>query len=77
MQLLTYRTGTQTRLGVVDGDQVIDLNQAQPQVPHDLLVALAAGVDVLAAAKAALASDAPRIPRAGLKIAAPVPRPGK
>ena len=77
MQLLTYRSGTQTRLGVVEGDQVIDLNQAQPQVPADLLAALAAGVDVLAAAKAALASNAPRIPRAGLKIAAPVPRPGK
>lgn len=65
------------RLGLVDGSQVIDLNAAQPQVPADLRAALAAGVDLSAAAQAALASDAPRLPLAELTLAPLVPEPGK
>jgi 2-keto-4-pentenoate hydratase/2-oxohepta-3-ene-1,7-dioic acid hydratase in catechol pathway len=64
-------------MGVLDGDQVIDLNEAVPSISHDLLVALNSGVDVTAAAKAALASSAPRVALRAVKLAAPVPRPGK
>ncbi len=77
MKLISYRKQGTTRLGVVVADGVIDLNQAQPQVPADLGAALWQGVDVNAAAKAAAASGAPRIPLAGIEYAAPVPRPGK
>lgn len=65
------------RLGLVDGDRVIDLNAAQPQVPADLRAALEAGVDLAAAAQAALASDATRTPLADLTLAPLVPEPGK
>ena len=77
MKLISYRQQGTTRLGVVVADGVIDLNQAQPQVPADLGAALWQGIDVYAAAKAAAASMAPRILLAGIEYAAPVPRPGK
>ncbi|MEJ8851444.1 fumarylacetoacetate hydrolase family protein [Variovorax rhizosphaerae] len=77
MRFTTFLKDDRARLGVVDGDQVIDLNAAQPQVPDSLRAALAAGVDLAAAAKAAIASDAPRQPLASLKLAPLVPEPGK
>lgn len=77
MKLLTFRAGSQTRLGAIDGDAVVDLNQADPTVPPDLREALAAGVDLSAAASQAIASGAIRQPLAGVELAPVVPRPGK
>lgn len=77
MRFTTFMAQGQPRLGVLDGDQVIDLNQAQPQVPADLRAALAAGVDLHAAARAAIASTAVRRPLAALALAPLVPEPGK
>ncbi|WP_119155347.1 fumarylacetoacetate hydrolase family protein [Caldimonas tepidiphila] len=77
MKFTTFLQAGQPRLGLVDGDAVIDLNAAQPQVPADLRAALAAGVDLDSAARAALASDAPRLPLADLPRAPLVPQPGK
>ncbi len=77
MKLISYYKNEQIRAGVVDGDQVVDLNDAVPSMSHDLLTALNSGMDVTAAAKVALASAAPRMAYASLKLAAPVPRPGK
>src|SRR5688500_2431128 len=77
MKFTTFLNNGQPRLGLVDGDQVIDLNTAQPDVPPDLRAALQAGVDLQAAAKTACASDAPRLPLASRVLAPPVPEPGK
>ncbi|CAN5331632.1 fumarylacetoacetate hydrolase family protein [soil metagenome] len=77
MKFTTFHKDDQTRLGLVDGDNVIDLNAALPEVPASLRGALAAGVDLAAAATRALASDAPRLPLAGLRLAPLVPEPGK
>ena len=77
MKFVSYRNAGALRLGVLDGESVIDLNAAQPQVPADLGAALLAGVDVVAAGKAALASGAVRTPLAGLSYAPCVVRPGK
>ncbi|MDM0049426.1 fumarylacetoacetate hydrolase family protein [Variovorax sp. J22R115] len=77
MKFTTFLHNGHARLGVVDGDQLIDLQAAQPQVPSDLRAALAAGVDLAAAAEAAIASTAPRLPLAGQKFAPLVPEPGK
>ncbi len=77
MKFTTYLHNGEARLGLVDGDAVIDLHAAQPQVPADLRAALRAGVDLAAAAKAALASSAPRVPLSSLKLAPLVPEPGK
>jgi acylpyruvate hydrolase len=75
MKLVSYRQQGELRLGVLDGDAVVD--RAAQKVPADLGAALAAGIDIAAAAKAALASSAVRIPLAGLEYAAPVTRPHK
>ncbi len=77
MKLISYYKNEQIRTGVVDGDQVVDLNEAVPSMSYDLLTALNSGMDVTAAAKVALTSAAPRMAYASLKLAAPVPRPGK
>ena len=49
MRFTTFLKDGQPRLGLVLGQDVIDLNAAQPQVPPDLRLALRAGVDLAAA----------------------------
>ena len=70
MRFTTYLKDGQPRLGVLDGDQVIDL-------AADLRAELTAGTDLIAAGKAAIASNAPRMPMASLSLAPLVPEPGK
>ena len=77
MKFTTYLKDGQPRLGVVDGPDLLDLNAARPEVPADLRAALTAGSDLVAAAKAALAADAPRVAFADVRLAPLVPEPGK
>ncbi len=77
MRFTTYTRGSEQRLAVVVGTEAIDLNQAQPQVSADLRTALRSGQDLLAAAQAAIASGAPRLPLASLQLAPVLPEPGK
>ena len=70
MRFTTYLKDGQPRLGVLDGDQVIDL-------AADLRAELTAGTDLIAAGRAAIASNAPRMPLASLSLAPLVPEPGK
>ena len=58
MKFVTYLLGNEARLGLLDGDAVIDMNQADASVPSSLRAALREGVDLQAAAKKALASGA-------------------
>lgn len=77
MKFTTFHKDGQNRLGVLDGDQVLDLQMAQPQVNTDLRLALKSGVDLLAAATNALKSNAPRIPMSSLTLSPIIPEPGK
>ncbi|KEA63080.1 Fumarylacetoacetate hydrolase family protein [Marinobacterium lacunae] len=77
MKFTTFLHDGSPRLGVVDGDSVIDLNAVQPQVPASLRGALEAGVDLPAAADAALGSNGERIALASLEFAPLIPEPGK
>ncbi len=77
MKYTTYLRNGAARLAVVDGDQLIDLNDAVPAVPADLRAALKAGVDLISAAQQALAGAAVRQPLAGARLAPLVPEPGK
>lgn len=78
MKFTTYLRDGAPRLAVVDGNGLIDLNDAQPKVPGDLRVALACRTDLHAAARAALDdSAAPRIALASVQLAPLVPEPGK
>jgi 2-keto-4-pentenoate hydratase/2-oxohepta-3-ene-1,7-dioic acid hydratase in catechol pathway len=76
MNFTTYLRNGAPRLAVVDNDQLIDLNDAQPQVPDDLRRALQAGADLNAAAREALAHGT-RQPLAAATLAPLVPEPGK
>ena len=77
MRFNTYLLNGQPRLAVVDGESIIDLNQARAGVPHDLRAALEAGIDLQAEGRAAIASNAPRLPLATQALAPLVPEPGK
>ena len=79
MKIVGFETAQGLRLGVVEGDRVVDLQAVDPALPSDLAAILAgSGGDL--SGLAALAKKAPasaRLPLAGLKFALPVSRPGK
>ncbi len=74
MRLVTFRHAHITRLGRLDGTEVLDLAAAAPALPTDMLGFLAAGPDALATARAAAG---PRLPVAEVELLAPIPRPPK
>jgi acylpyruvate hydrolase len=70
MRFTTYLRDGTTRLAVVDGTVAVDL-------AADLRAEMEAGRDLRAAGRAALTSDAPRMPLDSLAFAPIVPEPGK
>lgn len=54
MKFTTYLRDGQVRLALVDGSNLIDLNDADPRLPSDLCAGLRSGMDLHAAATAAL-----------------------
>ncbi len=77
MRVATFSHRGAARLGVVDGDGVLDLAVAAPSLPRDMLGFLAAGAPALDAARAAAGRPGARLPLADVRLHAPVPRPGK
>ena len=75
MKLVTFTHQQQTRIGVVVGEEVVDLAAAAPELPRDMIAFLAAGEDALSVARKAADSASARIPLTGAKLEAPVPRP--
>ena len=79
MKIAGFEADGGLRLGIVEGDQVIDLQTADPKVPANLGEALAANNGDLKPL-ADIAKRAPasaRRPLKGLKFGLPVARPGK
>src|SRR5215475_12846060 len=79
MKIVGFTTGEELRLGVVDGDQVVDLHVADPSMPNDLAAVLRT-YDGALEPLAEIAGRAPtsaRLPLAGIAYALPVARPGK
>jgi 2-keto-4-pentenoate hydratase/2-oxohepta-3-ene-1,7-dioic acid hydratase in catechol pathway len=76
MKLATFTQDDVTRVGVVDGDAIVDLAAADPGLPRDMLGFLEAGSEALQAARAALEAG-PRIALADVRLEAPIPRPPK
>jgi len=79
MKIVSFEANNGVRLGVVEGDTVIDIQAVDAKVPDDLGEFLRANNGDLQSL-AELAKKAPagaRLPLAGLKFALPVPRPGK
>lgn len=69
MRLVTFTTGTDTRIGVLEGDSVVDLTAADPDLPTDM-------VDVIASWSlehaVGLAASAPRHDLADVRLLAPL-----
>lgn len=76
MKLATFTHAASTRVGLVDGDAVVDLSVAAPDLPTDMLAFLEAGDAALAEAQAAAGHSA-RIPLADVRLEAPIARPPK
>jgi 2-keto-4-pentenoate hydratase/2-oxohepta-3-ene-1,7-dioic acid hydratase in catechol pathway len=77
MKLVTFTQGGSTRIGVVDGDAIVDLSVAAPQLPREMCAFLAAGAEALAAAKHVVGTAAARVARKDVKLEAPILRPPK
>lgn len=78
MKLATFTQAGATRIGVVDGEAVVDLSAAAPDLPTEMCAFLAAGTGALATARrAAERADAPRLALADVTIQAPILRPPK
>jgi 2-keto-4-pentenoate hydratase/2-oxohepta-3-ene-1,7-dioic acid hydratase in catechol pathway len=76
MKLATFSHDGSTRLGAVDGDEIVDLAAAAPELPREMVDFLAAGGDALLAAQAAIGTG-PRLPLAEVRLEAPIARPPK
>jgi 2-keto-4-pentenoate hydratase/2-oxohepta-3-ene-1,7-dioic acid hydratase in catechol pathway len=74
MRVATFTDAAGTRIGRLEGEEVVDLGGAAPELPQDLIGLLAAGPLALGRASSA---EGPRLPLAALRLEAPVPRPGK
>jgi 2-keto-4-pentenoate hydratase/2-oxohepta-3-ene-1,7-dioic acid hydratase in catechol pathway len=77
MKLATFRHQDSTRLGVVVGEQIVDLPAADPSLPTEMTAFLAAGADALAAARRAAEGASQRLALSEVKLEAPVLRPPK
>jgi 2-keto-4-pentenoate hydratase/2-oxohepta-3-ene-1,7-dioic acid hydratase in catechol pathway len=68
------------RLGVVKGDQVVDITDAVKDIPHldsrDLIIGLIARWDAYKAKVEKAAADGKGVALSGVRLRAPVPRPG-
>lgn len=72
MRIARFTHAGSTRLGLIDGDTVIDVGTADPSLPTDLGAVLAAGT---LGSVGATAATAPRIPLADVRLEAPIPLP--
>jgi 2-keto-4-pentenoate hydratase/2-oxohepta-3-ene-1,7-dioic acid hydratase in catechol pathway len=77
MKLVTFTDAASTRVGLLDGERIVDLAAAVPDLPAEMCSFLAAGDDALEAARGALAGSAHRLDLADVELQAPVLRPPK
>jgi 2-keto-4-pentenoate hydratase/2-oxohepta-3-ene-1,7-dioic acid hydratase in catechol pathway len=76
MKLATFTHEGRTRIGAVDGEDIVDLTVAAPDLPHEMVAFLRAGPTALSAAHAAIGSGE-RLPLADIRLEAPIARPPK
>ena len=77
MKLATFRSSGSTRIGVVDSSEIVDLSQAAPGLPTDMLALLEMGSEGLAHARAALDAGRGRLRLEDVHLRAPILRPPK
>ena len=73
MKLATFTHDGTTRIGVVDGDEVVDLSAAAPNLPREMVAFLEAGSEAMLAAREAKGGAA-RFALADVHLEAPIAR---
>lgn len=74
MRLVTFTQNNSTRIGLLAADGVIDLSQAAPGLPTDMLGFLQAGDEAMATAREA-ATMSPHYALADVRLNCPIPTP--
>ena len=74
MKLATFTYQGATRIGIVNGEAILDLTAAAPELPSEMVAFLEAGGSALERARKA-ASSADGIPLGQVKLEAPIRRP--
>ena len=77
MKLATFTHRDATRIGVVSGEEIVDLRAAAPELPADMTALLAGGAAALAVARKMERAAGHRLRLADVRLEAPVPRPPK
>ncbi len=76
MKLATFTDGAGQRIGLVDGNDIVDLSKADPNLPKDMIGFLNAG-DAAVQAASAVSGSSDRLPIGDVTLNAPIPNPGK
>lgn len=77
MRLVSFHNNGVPAIGVVDGDTVVDLSKAAPELPSDMTAFIAAGAQQAAKQAAANAGDDAKSPLGDLALLPVVPNPPK
>jgi 2-keto-4-pentenoate hydratase/2-oxohepta-3-ene-1,7-dioic acid hydratase in catechol pathway len=77
VRLATIGHEGRTRIGVVQGEEVVDLAAAAPELPREMTAFLEAGRAALERARAAALREGARIPLGSVRLEAPVRTPRK
>ena len=77
MRLITFSHDGATRIGLLEEDEVVDLQAAVPDLPTEMVRFLEAGEPALEAARAAQKSPGSRLSRKDVHLESPVLRPPK
>ena len=77
MRLASFAHEDRRRVGVILGDEIVDLLLARPDAPTGMREFLALGAEGRAAAEVAVEKGGNRLPLSEVELLAPVPRPGK
>jgi len=77
VKLATFETQGRRRIGVVDGQEIVDLAAAAPELPTEMKAFLAAGEPALARAGEALRASRARLPLSPELLCAPIQEPQK
>ncbi len=77
MKLATFTHCGSTRIGVVEGDEVVDLTEAAPDLPREMTALFEAPPGALDRARRAAAKTRTRIPLDDVHLEAPIRRPPK
>ena len=77
MRLASFSFEDRDRVGVIVGDEIVDLFLAEPEAPTDMCDFLAAGGETRVMAEMAVERGGNRRPLGDVRLLAPVPRPSK